>query len=129
MISGYSIFKRGKKGLAFSRYFMRFFKFIQVTDISFKYFEIKRWRKYFDEGNVTKWIDILNNHKNYIRIICVKWLIFLGSHNMMECVVQMQAGINKPKINVEYIMDCRHLGIWAFGRKGNIWEGTTKRKK
>lgn len=70
--------------------------------------------------NVSKWIDILNNHKHYIRIICVRRLIFLGSHNMMEYVVQIQAGINTPKINVEYIMDSRHLGIWAFGRKGNI---------
>jgi len=39
---------------------------------------------------------------------------------MMEYVVQMQAGINTPKINVEYIMDTRHLGKWAFGKKGKM---------
>jgi hypothetical protein len=39
---------------------------------------------------------------------------------MMEYVVQMRAGINRPKINMEYIMDTKRLGIWAFGRKGNI---------
>jgi len=39
---------------------------------------------------------------------------------MMEYVVQMRTGINTPKINVGYIMDTRHLGIWACGRKGNI---------
>jgi len=44
---------------------------------------------------------------------------------MVEYVVQMRAGVNTPKINVEYIMDTRHLCIWAFGRKANIWEDTS----
>jgi hypothetical protein len=37
----------------------------------------------------------------------------------MEYVVQMRAGINTPKINVEYIMDTKHLCSCAFGRNGN----------
>jgi hypothetical protein len=48
--------------------------------------------------------------KFYILIICKRRLIFLGSHNMMEYIVQMRAEINTPKINVEHIMDTRHLG-------------------
>jgi len=39
---------------------------------------------------------------------------------MTEYVVQMRAEINTPKINVEYVMDTRHLGIWSYGRKGDI---------
>jgi hypothetical protein len=48
---------------------------------------------------------------------------------MMEYVVQIRAGVNTPKINVEYIMDTTHLCILAFGRKGNVWENTSKRRK
>jgi hypothetical protein len=39
---------------------------------------------------------------------------------MMEYIVQMRAGINTPKINVEYVADTRNLGIWLYGRKGNV---------
>jgi hypothetical protein len=49
MVGSYRILTPGKK-LAFGGYCMSFVKLILVTDVSFKYFEIKLRRKYLDKG-------------------------------------------------------------------------------